>query len=132
MKNLSLADQLNYRQYIEDSILESMDICKDKVYIFNPVKYFNYYEELHSSEKQILRFEINALKKSDLVIVNFNDVYSLGTMSEIAIAYDHQIPIIGYNKDNGNELHAWQTEMADVIFDNIELLIDYVKNYYLI
>ena len=68
---------------------------------------------------------------SDLmVIVNFNDMYSLGSMSELAIAYDRRIPIIGLDI-NKQELHPWQIEMCNRIFDDIDEMLDYVEDYYL-
>ena len=65
-----------------------------------------------------------------MVIVNFNDMYSLGSMSELAIAYDRRIPIIGFD-DNKQELHPWQIEMCNRIFDDMDEMLDYVEDYYL-
>jgi hypothetical protein len=62
--------------------------------------------------------------------VNFNDKQSLGTMSEIAIAYDRRIPIIGFNIAD-QDLHPWQVCMCERIFDKINDLIEYVKEFYL-
>ena len=57
-------------------------------------------------------------------------MYSLGSMSELAIAYDRRIPIIGLD-DNKQELHPWQIEMCNRIFDDINEMLDYVVDYYL-
>jgi len=51
-------------------------------------------------------------------------------MSELAIAYDRRIPVIGLNA-NKEELHPWQFEMANRIFDDINELLDYVVDMYL-
>ena len=67
-----------------------------------------------------MEFDLNRVRSSDLIIVNFNDVYSLGTMAEIATAYERRIPIIGLNENN-QDLHPWQTEML------IEFLKIFVK-----
>ena len=61
---------------------------------------------------------------------NFNDNWSLGTMSEIAIAYDRGIPVIGLNVDN-QELHSWQVCMCERIFNNIDEMVDYIEDFYL-
>ena len=78
-----------------------------------------------------MEFDLYKVRNSDLIIVNFNDPNSLGTMAELAIAYEKRIPIIGLNEDR-NELHSWQIEMCARIFDNIGDMIMYVKDYYLI
>ena len=57
-------------------------------------------------------------------------MYSLGSMSELAIAYDRRIPIIGLDI-NKQELHPWQIEMCNRIFGDIDEMLDYVEDYYL-
>ena len=64
------------------------------------------------------------------MIANFNDKWSLGTMSEIAIAYDRGIPVIGLN-ESGQELHGWQGCMCERIFNDIDEMLDYVQDFYL-
>ncbi len=124
MKNISFEKQSQYREYIEQSFAGYE--CK----IFNPVKYFNYQIQKHKTEKQVFLFELDNVRKSDLLIVNFNDPSSLGTMTELAIAYENRIPIIGI-RENSEELHAWHIEMCDVIFESTDEATDYVKVYYL-
>ena len=65
-----------------------------------------------------------------MVIANFNDKHSLGSMSEIAIANDRGIPVIGLDIDK-QELHPWQVEMCERIFDDIDKMLDYVEDFYL-
>ena len=77
-----------------------------------------------------MEFDLNKVRNADLIIVNFNDVYSLGSMSEIAIAYERKIPVIGINLKN-QDLHPWQIEMSYRIFNNIEKMLGYVKEKYL-
>lgn len=98
--------------------------------IFNPVIYFHPLEQLHDSEREAMDFDLNHLRKSDLVVVNYNDPSSRGTMAEIAIAYDCRIPILGLSKD-WQSLHTWQIEMSDRFFEDMDSLIEYVANFYL-
>ena len=69
------------------------------------------------------------LRKSDLVIVNYNDKESLGTTSEVAIAYDRGIPIIALNESG--ELHPWMKCMPERIFNDIDKMLDYIEDFYL-
>lgn len=106
--------------------------CDYNVKAINPNDYFNFAEDppRYVNQREVMELDLNKLKKSDLVIVNFNDIYSLGSMAELAIAYDRHIPIIGFDIDN-QELHPWQIEMCNRIFNNIDEMLDYVEDYYL-
>ena len=106
--------------------------CDYNVKAVNPNDYFNFVEEppRYVNQREVMELDLNKLKKSDLVITNFNDIYSLGSMAELAIAYDRRIPIIGLNA-NKQELHPWQIEMCNRIFDDIDEMLDYVEDYYL-
>ena len=102
------------------------------VYVDNPNDYFNFIEERrrYQSQREIMEFDLNKVRNADLVIINFNDMYSLGSMAELAIAYEKRIPVIGLDVDN-KELHPWQIEMCNRIFNNIGELVDYVEDFYL-
>ena len=106
--------------------------CDYNVKAVNPNDYFNFVEEppRYVNQREVMELDLNKLKKSDLVITNFNDIYSLGSMAELAIAYDRHIPIIGLDV-NKQELHPWQIEMCNRIFEDIDEMLDYVEDYYL-
>ena len=106
--------------------------CKYNVRVINPNDYFNFIEEprRYQTQREIMEFDLNKVRNADLIIVNFNDKLSLGTMSEIAIAYEHRIPVIGLDVDK-QELHPWQVEMCNRIFDNIDEMLNYVEDFYL-
>lgn len=118
------------------------EVCKhwfctfcDNAEIFNPNDYFNFKniesENLSFKDNlRIMKFDLYNLKKADLVIVNFNDKYSLGTQSEITVAYDRGIPIIGIS-DAESDLHPWQICMCENIFPTIPMACEYVKDFYI-
>ena len=103
-----------------------------RVCAINPNDYFSFNTDLpqYASQKEVLNFDLHKLRNSNLVIANFNDMYSLGSMAEIAIAYDRGIPVIGLNKDN-QDLHPWQVCMCERIFNNIDIMLDYIEDFYL-
>ena len=77
-----------------------------------------------------MELDLNKVRHSDLVIINFNDMYSLGSMAELAIAYDRRIPVIGVDTSE-QDLHPWQIEMCQRFFNSLDLMLDYVEDYYL-
>lgn len=129
MGNLSFEEQSKWRQQVQDAIKFNYE-CEKKPIFFNPVNYFNFEEVKYRSEREVMEFDLNGLRNSDLVIVNFNDPSSLGTCAELAIAYDMKIPIVGINKD-GKELHPWLTEFTSRMCDNIKEAVEYVVEFYL-
>lgn len=118
-----------WRKYCKQA-LESYE-CNYKVIAINPNDYFNFVDEpQYKTHREVMRLDLHMLRNSDLVIANFNDMYSLGSMSEIAIAYDRGIPVIGLN-ENKQSLHPWQQCMCERIFDNIDVMLDYIEDFYL-
>jgi len=104
--------------------------CNYKVHCINPNDYDSFLYKDYDSQLEVMKFDLNKVRKSDLVIVNFNDPDSLGTMAELAVAYDRDIPILGLC-ENKETLHPWSREMCNKIFTDMEKLFCYVINYYL-
>ena len=121
----------NWRKYCKIT-LENYDTSRYKVHIINPNDYFSFADEIprYASQREVMEFDLNKVRHSDLVIINFNDMYSLGSMGELAIAYDRRIPVIGVDTSEQN-LHPWQIEMCQRVFNSLDLLLDYVEDYYL-
>ena len=104
--------------------------CEKKPVFFNPVDFYNFTEVRYKSEREVMEFDLNALRHSDLVIVNFNDPKSLGTCAELAIAKELKIPVIGINKDK-SELHPWLIEFTTRMCDDIREAVEHVVDFYL-
>lgn len=129
MGNLTMEEQSKWRSQIVKEIKFNCE-CEKKPIFFNPVDYYNFEEKRHKTEKEIVEFDLNAVRNSDLIIVNFNDPKSLGTCAELAIAYDRHIPIIGINK-SGAELHPWLDTFTTRMCDSIREAVDYIVDFYL-
>lgn len=129
MGSLSMEEQSKWRNQIINEIKINSH-CEKKPIFFNPVDYYNFENKQHKTEKEIVEFDLNAVRNSDLIIVNFNDPKSLGTCAELAIAYEMRIPIIGINKD-GVELHPWLVEFTTRMCDSIREAVDYTVDFFL-
>ena len=116
--------RINFQQFLEDINVTN------KVTAFNPVDHI---EDLHPNkmdEKQAMDYDLTMLRKSDLVIMNFNNPNSIGTACELGIAYEKRIPVLGLNL-NGVELHSWQSMMCHKIFTDWGDMIEYfIKHFY--
>lgn len=129
MGSLSMEEQSRWRKQIINEITINRH-CEKKPIFFNPVDYYNFKENRHKTEKEIVEFDLNAVRNSDLIIVNFNDPKSIGTCAELAIAYDKHIPIIGINKDN-LELHPWLTTFTTRMCEDIKEAVEYTVDFFL-
>lgn len=129
MGSLSFEEQSKWRKQIINTINFNYD-CEKKPVFFNPVDYYNFEEVKYKTQREVMNFDLNALRNSNLVIVNFNDPSSLGTCAELAIAYDMKIPIVGINKDK-KELHPWLECFCDRMCENIKEAAEYVVEFYL-
>lgn len=122
----------NWRKYCKHIIELSGKNNGIDIVVINPNSYFNFLDEppRYNSEREVMEFDLHKVRNSDLIVVNFNDVYSLGTMAELAIAYDRRIPVVGLNIDN-HELHPWQIEFCTRIFTDIDKMLDYIRDFYI-
>lgn len=102
-----------------------------QIVVINPVKYFTYANNSGNSSKQIKAYYMSRLRDCDLILVNLKGTAtSVGTGQECQFAVDNHIPIIGFNDDNS---YPWIAEVdADVVFSNLNLAIDYIRDYYLV
>ena len=119
-----------WRTYCKNT-LETCE-CNYNVLAINPNSYFNFLDEpkRYKTQREVMEFDLHRLRTSDLVIINFNDMYSLGSMAELAIAYERKIPIVGLDI-NKQDLHPWEVEMCNRIFNDIDEMLDYVEDFYL-
>lgn len=130
MGNLSFEEQSRWRRQIVDAIKFGGYDYQKKPVFFNPVDYYNFEEARHKTEREAMEFDLNALRKSDLIVVNFNDPSSLGTCAELSIGYEMKIPIIGINKDN-HKLHPWLIEFTGRMCTSLKEAVEYVVDFYL-
>ena len=124
----------SWRVYCNNTLKNFMkNGCSDyKVKVHNPNDFYNFLQDppIYDNHREVMEFDLNLVRHSDLIIVNFNDVYSLGSMAELAIAYERRIPVIGLASDR-QILHPWQECMCNRIFDDIDEMLDYIEDFYL-
>lgn len=117
----------DWRVYVKRE-LENADSVY-KVICYNPNDYYNFLSKEYDSELEIQKFDLDKVRKANLIIVNFN-ANSIGTSKELAVANEYKIPVIGLN-EGGLKLHPWDVNDCIRIFDNMDELLDHVKKFYL-
>lgn len=130
MQGTSWEEQTKWRKQIQNAIKFGDYDCSKKPIYFDPTQYYNFEEELHKSEREIMEFDLNALRKSDLIVVNFNEPKSIGTAMELMLAKELKIPIIGLNKEQ-KEIHPWLLECCTRMCDDMRELVSHIVDFYL-
>ena len=130
MTGLSVDEQTKWRKQIQYAIKNTYFDLSKKPIFFDPTDYYMPNLSEGKSEKEAMEFDLNALRKSDLVIVNFNAPNSIGTAMELMLAKELHIPVIGVNKD-GYQLHSWLVECTIRMCDDMSELVNYVVDFYL-
>lgn len=130
MSSVSFEEQSRWRKQIQDAIKFGDYDCEKKAVFFNPVNYYNFQEMRHRTEREIMEFDLNGLRNSGLVIVNFNDEKSIGTAMELMLAKERNIPVIAFGA-NGKEVHPWLLECCTRICDDVREVVEHVVEFYL-
>lgn len=89
-------------------------------------------------EKEAMNYDLYLVKHSDLIIVNFNSLSSIGTAQELMLAHTLDKPIIGMiEEDKYKQLHPWYKEECMKIFkydsgkleETIEKIMRYIWRF---
>lgn len=128
MGGLSFEEQMKWRNDIEDSINRVSP--STPTYFFQPPYYYQPNGTAHKTEREAREFDLNRLRHSDIVIVNFNVPTSIGTAQELAVAYEHRIPVIGLNEDKV-KLHPWLVECCTRVCETKKELVQHIADFYL-
>jgi hypothetical protein len=111
-----------------ESLIEDIDM-KHKILVFNPVSHISEFSPFRMNYKQTIDYHLDMLRKSDLMIMNFNLPNSVSAACELGIAYERRIPILGLNK-NDYDLHPWLKNMCEVVFTDWDWMINYFVEHY--
>lgn len=132
MADLSWDGQYRYQYQWRAFIKRWLGSCDStyRVKVCNPVDYYNFENPTHESDREVMDFDLDKVRHSDLLLINFDEPHLNGMIVEQAIAYEHRIPVIGLNEKR-LDLHPWQVGMANRIFYDMDEMLNYVKDYYL-
>lgn len=135
MNGLTYQEMGLWRQEIENKFLIQSMLTNYTVMVLNPVKLYNFEEVKHQSEKEIMNYDISHVVTSDIIIVNLDGLAtSDGSKIEIYEAnYNRKIPVIAFgDKELYNNLHPWLKECITRVEKNIEDVVDYIRDFYMI
>ena len=78
---------------------------------------------------KIVEGDIELIKKCDCLVV-FMNMYSAGTIMEIRIAYDLDIPVYIINPSRSMRKDPWIIYHTNLFFDSIDSCFDFLRHTY--
>lgn len=138
MSNISEEDSKKWRNLFEKKRFRnviSRTYYSDYYIFLNPTTLYKPTEPYNQTyEKEAMEYDLYWVKHSDLIVVNFNSLSSIGTAQEIMLAYTLNKPIIGMiEEDKYNQLHPWYKQECIKIFkyksDKLEDIINEIIEY---
>lgn len=130
MSGLTLEEQTDWRRRFCDAIKYGDYDYEKTVSFFDPTQYYSLSDPTHKTEREAMDFDLYNLRRSNIVVVNFNSPNSLGTAMELMLARELKKPVIGLNKD-GHILHPWLVECTTRVCNDMRELVSHIVEYYL-
>lgn len=127
-------DEANeWRENIKKEIESLLFYSKETQWeIINPIKLYNYNTMRHKTEKEVMQYDLNHVKSSDLIIVNLKDINtSIGTAIELYVAAQLNIPVLAFGNDKEyRDTHAWIKECISRCDNSMGELLEYISEFY--
>ena len=133
MTGLTKKEASHWRTLFKMADIYQCIIFKDPTYLYEPS---NNTDQLY--EKEAMNYDLYCVKQSDVIVVNFNSLSSIGTAQEVMYAHILNKPIIGMiEEDKYDQLHPWYKEECIKIFKynsnelkkTIEEIIKYIDRF---
>lgn len=135
MTGLSLNDMNFWRNKIRDGLRDKAYYADYSLSVINPVDFYNLESNNYQSEKEVEDYDLAHVISSDLIIVNLDGLStSVGTIIELHDAnYHHKIPVIAFgNKEIYDNLHPWIQRDITRVESNMDEVVKYIKDFYMI
>lgn len=136
MAGLSFDAMNEWRRKIKSLLLTCADEKGVKLDVVNPCDYFSFEEKRHQNEAEIMQFDLNKVRNSDIVIVNIADLNtSIGTAIELYEAKRLNIPVIAYNpfgEVDYSKIHPWLQCCITRVEDYMNDVKDYIRDFYMV
>ena len=134
MSGLNKNDYCKWRSELTDALIDKSFLVGSSIQIINPTDYFDFDDMDRHSEKEVMQFDLNMVRQSDIVIVNVSGVSSsIGTAIELYEANRLNIPVIAYTDiDVADDVHPWIENCFSTVQMSKDELIDYIRDFYMV
>ena len=135
MGGLTFAQMNDWRVELKNKLLDVAEDMRYKILVVNPCDFYNFEEEKHQSEEEVEDYDLAHVISSDIIVVNLDGLStSDGTKFELHDGnYHNKIPVIAFgDKETYDNLHPWIKRDITRVEDNIDNVVQYIKEFYMI
>lgn len=133
MGGLTKTEYNTWREVLRKKLEIAAECCNSIIQVINPADYFDFDNMEGHTDKEIMQFDLNMVRQSDIVIANVNGINeSIGTSIEVYEAWKNNIPVIAYDeRGDYNLIHPWLkccfTRVESCAMD----MCEYIKDFYM-
>ena len=114
MGGLTKTEYNTWREVLRKKLEIAAECCNSIIQVINPADYFDFDNMEGHTDKEIMQFDLNMVRQSDIVIANVNGINeSIGTSIEVYEANRLNIPIMSC-MGTGNKLDPTKFEVTDI------------------
>jgi nucleoside 2-deoxyribosyltransferase len=128
---LSYEDSTQWRQDVQNKLpanIIPLSPLRNKEHLKREKDILDHYDHILSTSKSITKMDYFDVKRSDIILVNLLNTkrVSIGTVMEVAWAYEMGKPIVIAMEDDNIHQHSMIRECADFILSDIDQALDIV------
>ena len=135
MGGLTFSEMNNWRVELKNKLLNAAENADYKLLVINPVDFYNFEEQRFQSEEEVEDYDLAHVTTSDIIIVNLDGLNtSEGSKIELHDGNFHnKIPVIAFgDAELYNNLHPWIKRDITRFEKNIDDVVEYIRDFYLI
>lgn len=135
MSGLTFSEMNNWRVELKNKLLKAAENADYKLLVINPVDFYNFEEKRFQSEEEVEDYDLSHVITSDIIIVNLDGLNtSDGSKIELHDGNFHnKIPVIAFgDAELYNNLHPWIKRDITRFEKNIDDVVEYIRDFYLI
>lgn len=133
MSGLDYDEQMDWRWKIESLVR----VMSDNVIFVHPPRYYRYGASLHKTEREVMLWDLNQIRESDIVVVNLDNIKdTVGTHMELGFIEalnqtgNKHIFVVGIGKPDVD--HPWLNEVLFRREDTVEKAASFISSYLLV
>lgn len=133
MGGLTFEESNKWRKDFKDVMDMRYFYCDEDYIIINPNDFYNFKETTHKSEKEVMQYDLNHVRSSNIIVVNLSKINtSIGTAIELYTAAQLNIPVLAWGtSEEWENTHPWLKECISRVESDMHDLCEYIFEYYL-
>lgn len=134
MGGLSFEESNEWRRKLKSMIFGRAFYSQIRPTVINPNDFYNFKEPTHKSEHEVMQYDLNHVRSSDIIVVNLDGINtSIGTAIELYAAAQLNIPVLAWGtSEEWENTHPWLKECISRVESDANDLCNYIFEYYFI